>query len=85
MNIRVQLPVTVRVDNVGTIFMSNNVTTAGQMQHIRTMFVREHVEDRTEKNVFVRSEDNDSDMMTKNVSSSLQPRQSSKVIWTKTF
>ena len=41
MNIRVQLPVTVRVDNVGTIFMSNNVTTAGRTRQIRTMFVRD--------------------------------------------
>ena len=85
MNIRVQLPVTVRVDNVGTIFMSNNVTTTGRTRHIRTMFIREHVEDGTVKIVFVRSEDNDSDMMTKNVSSNLQSRHSSKVIWKKTF
>jgi len=85
MNIRVQLPVTVRVDNVGTIFMSNNVTTAGPTRHIRTMFVRKHVEDGTVKIVFVRSEDNDSDMMTKNVSSNLHSRHSSKVIWRKTF
>jgi len=76
MNIRVQLPVTVRVDNVGTIFMSNNVTTTGRMRHIRirTMFVQEHAEDGTVKIVLVQSKDNDNDMMTKNISSNLQSR-----------
>ena len=48
-------------------------------------YVREYVEDGIVKIVFVRSEENDSDMMTKNVSSQLHAKHSAKVITKKTF
>ena len=48
MSLEVKLPITVRVDNVGAIFMSENVTTGNRTKHVDTRyrFVNEFVEDR---------------------------------------
>ena len=47
MNIEVLLPITVHVDNVGAIWLSNNRTTSDRTKHIdiRTSFVKEYQED----------------------------------------
>ena len=47
MNIEVELPITVYVDNVGAIWLSNNRTTSDRTKHIdiRTSFVKEYQED----------------------------------------
>ena len=47
MNIKVELPITVYVDNVGAIWLSNNRTTSSRTMHIdiRTSFVKEYQED----------------------------------------
>ena len=47
MNIEVELPITVYVDNVGTIWLSNSRTTSDRTKHIdiRTSFVKEYQED----------------------------------------
>jgi hypothetical protein len=47
MGIPVKLPVIVRVDNIGAIFMAENVTTSTRTRHVdvRYHFVREFVED----------------------------------------
>eukprot|EP00956_Cyclotella_meneghiniana_P000877 scaffold1009_cov67-Cyclotella_meneghiniana.AAC.1 len=52
MKIKVKLPVTVRVDNVGAIFMSKNISTSNRTKHvdIRTKYVNEYVEDGIIKN-----------------------------------
>ena len=44
MNIEVELPITVHVDNVGAIWLSNNCTTSDRTKHIdiRTSFVKEY-------------------------------------------
>ena len=46
MNIEVELPITVHVDNVGAIWLSNNRTTSDRTKHIyiRTCFVKEYQE-----------------------------------------
>ena len=80
LQIPVQLPVTVRVDNVGTIFMSNNVQTSSRTRHIRSSYVREYVEDGVIKIIFVRTGENDSDILTKNVSSELQHKHAKKLV-----
>ena len=82
MKIKIQLPVEVRVDNVGAIFMSKNVTTTSRTKHvdIRSKYVREYVEDGIIKIVFVKSEDNESDIMTKNCQSDLHSKHSMKLI-----
>ena len=46
-NIEVELPITVHVDNVRAIWLSNNRTTSDRTKHIdiRTSFVKEYQED----------------------------------------
>ena len=82
MGINVQLPITVHVDNMGAVFMSNNVTTTNRTKHVdvRSKFVREFVQDGVIVIRFVRSEDNDSDVMTKNLGSLLHARHASKMV-----
>lgn len=82
MKIKVKLPVTVRVDNVGAIFMSKNISTSSRTKHvdIRTKYVNEYVEDGIIKIIFVQSSDNDSDIMTKNVSGDLLEKHVEKLI-----
>ena len=71
MQIQTQLPVNVRVDNTAAIYMSQNTTTTTRTTHIdvRTKFVKEFCEDSIIKIIFVRSEDNDSDILTQNLQS----------------
>ena len=47
MNVEVELPITIHVDNVGVIWLSNNRTTSDRTKHIdiRTSFVKEYQED----------------------------------------
>ena len=61
MNITVELPITVHVDNVGAIWLSNNRNTGDRTKHIdiRTAFVKEYQEERKIIRKFVKSEDNE--------------------------
>ena len=47
MKIKVKFPIVVRVDNIGAIFMSKNVTTTSRTKHVdvRYKYVNEYVED----------------------------------------
>jgi Reverse transcriptase (RNA-dependent DNA polymerase)/gag-polypeptide of LTR copia-type len=67
--IKVKYPITVYVDNVGAIFMSENVTATKQTRHVHTRyrFVHEEVEDGRIIVRFVKTEDNKADPYTKNV------------------
>ena len=69
MGIPVRLPVICRVDNIGAIFMAENVSTSQRTKHIDTRyhFVREFVEEGFIKIIFVRTKENRSDGFTKNV------------------
>jgi hypothetical protein len=71
MGIPVKLPIIVRVDNVGAIFMAKNVTTSTRTRHVRYHFVREFVEDGFIKIIFVRTTENTADIFTKNVTGDL--------------
>ena len=64
-----QLPVIVRVDNMGAIFMPENVSATSRTRHVDTRyhFVREFVEDGFLCVISVRSADNVADPFTKNV------------------
>ena len=66
--ITVELPIIVHVDNTGAIFLANNKNIGQRTKHIQTRyhFVREYIEDGILKIVYVCSEDNDADIMTKN-------------------
>jgi len=68
--VKVKFPIIVRVDNVGAIFMAENVTNSQRTKHvdIRYHFVREFVVDGYIKIIFVKTEENRADMFTKNVS-----------------
>ena len=63
MNIEVELPITVHVDNVGAIWLSNNRTTSDRTKHIdiRTSFVKEYHEDGKIIIKFVMSEENEAE------------------------
>ena len=53
---------------MGAIYLANNYTTSQRTKHIdiRAHFLREYIEDGTLKVIFIRSEDNDADILTKN-------------------
>jgi hypothetical protein len=59
----------VKTDNIGALFMSQNASTGVRTRHVDTRyhFIRENVEDGIIKIEFVKSDDNDSDIFTKNV------------------
>ena len=65
MNIEVELPITIDVDNVGAIWLSNNHTTSNRTKHIdiRTSFVKEYQEDGKIIIKFVKSEENEADIL----------------------
>ena len=67
MNIEVELPITVHVDNVGEIRLSNNRTTSDRTKHIdiRTSFVKAYQEDGKIIIKFVKSEENEADILRK--------------------
>jgi hypothetical protein len=68
--IKVQTPIIVKVDNIGAIIMTENVSATSHTKHIDTRyhFVREFVEDDMINIVLVKTQDNKADMFTKNVS-----------------
>ncbi len=54
--IHVQFPITVHADNMGTIFMAQNIITMNITKHVdlRYKFVNEYVGDGTVKIIFVK-------------------------------
>ena len=85
MNIEVELPITVYVDNVGAIWLSNNRTTSDKTKHIdiRTSFVEEYQEDEKINIKFVKSENNEADLYTKNTTNIIFQRHQKKLVWDK--
>ena len=71
--LEVKLPITVRVDNVGAIFMSENVNTSNRTKHVDTRyrFVNEFAEDGFIEIIFMKTKDNVADIFTKNTSSEI--------------
>ena len=67
---------TVRVDNVGAIFLAENATTSQRTRHIdiRYKWVSEFIENGEIEVIFVKTLENDADIFTKNVSSSVNDR-----------
>ena len=82
MNIEVELPITVHVDNVGAIWLSNNRTTSDRTKHIdiRTSFVKEYQEDGKIITKFVKSEENEADIFTKNTTNTIFQSPQKKLI-----
>ena len=74
LGIPVKLPVIVKVDNIGAIFMTGNSTSSSRTRHIDTRhcYVKDLQNEGLIKVEFVRSEDNVSDIATKNVTGEVQ-------------
>ena len=69
LQMKMNLPILVNVDNVGAIYLASNATTSQRTRHIDVHyhFMRNYMEEGTVKIIFVQSEDNDADVSTKNV------------------
>ena len=85
MNIAEELPITVHVDNVGAIWLSNNRNTGDRSKHIdiRTSYVKEYQEDGKIIIKFVKSEDNEADIFTKNTTNIIFQKHQEKLVWDK--
>ena len=73
MKISLKLLVMVRVDNVDAIFMASNIITTSctKQVNVRYKYVHEYVEEEIVQIIFVKSADNDSNILTKNLSAEL--------------
>ena len=82
MGFSTELPITVHVDNVGEIWLSNNHTTSDRTKHIdiRTSFVKEYQEDAKIIIKFVESEENEADIFTKNTSNVIFSNHQKKLV-----
>ena len=82
LNVEVQLPIKVHCDNVGAIFLSYNPKTSARTKHIDIKYhhVREHVVDGIVMIEFVKSEENDADIFTKNTNKETHERHSGKMM-----
>ena len=80
LGINVELPIKIYMDNLGAIHLVNNRKTGNRTKHIDIThhFIREYIEDGVVEIVFVRSEENDSDVFTKNPSREISKRHKSK-------
>ena len=68
METKVPLPIKVQVDNVGAIWLANNSSVSERTKHVdlRAHFVRDMIKDQVIEINFVKSAENDSDIMIKN-------------------
>ena len=82
MGIKLKFPIVVRVDNVGAIYLANNHTTGQRTKHIdiRRHFVREFIVDGVIQIIFIKSEDNDADIFTKNTTEELFNKHTTKMV-----
>lgn len=82
MGIELTLPIQLHVDNTGAIYLANNYSTGQRTKHIdiRAHFVRELIVDGVLKIIFVKTEDNDADIFTKNTSEEIHLKHSAKMI-----
>ena len=82
MRIKYHLPVTVRVDNIGAIFMSKNINTSSRTKHVdvRTKCVNKFCENGIVKIMFISTSENVLDIMSKNLSVDLNTKHSAKLI-----
>ena len=73
-------PVVVKIDNVGAMFMAENISSSARTRHIdvRLKFVNEFIEQGEIEVVFVKSADNDADVFTKNTSGEIHEKLTAK-------
>ena len=82
MGMEVKLPIVVRVDNIGAIFIGSNVSVSQRSKHInvRYHFVQEFIHKGFLRIVFAKTKDNDADIFTKNLSGELHDRHAPKMV-----
>ena len=87
MGLKVQLPIVVRVDNIGAIFMAENITATSRTRHVdlRYRFIKQFQDDGFLRIVFVKTEENCSDLMTKNVKGELNEKHSKRLMADKSY
>jgi hypothetical protein len=80
--IEVELPIVVKTDNVGNLFMSQNSSTGVHSMYVDTRyhFIQENVEDGIVRVAFVKSNENDSDIFTKNVNQEMYEKHAMKFL-----
>ena len=73
------------MDNVGAIWLSNNRTISDRTKHIdiRTSFENEYQEDGKIIIMFVKSEENEVDIFTKNTTNTIFQNHQKKLVWDK--
>ena len=84
MVIKVPLPIKVQVDKVGAIWLANNSSVSERTKHVdlRAHFVRDMIKDQVIEINFVKSAENDSDIMTKNQQGQHYMYAKSKLVYT---
>jgi hypothetical protein len=80
--VEVNLPITVKTDNVGAMFMAQNASSGVRTRPIDTRYhyVRENLEEGIINIEFVKSIENDSDIFTKNVSQKIYDKHVTKFL-----
>ena len=78
--VKFEYPIIVHVDNIGAIYLATNNLSSQRTKHvdIRYHYVKEYIEDGVVKVQFVRSEDNNSDICTKNLNGELLDKHADK-------
>jgi hypothetical protein len=74
------LPIIVRVDNVGAIYLAQNAVSGLRMEHVDIIyhFVQDYTKDSILKTIFVKSEENDSDIQIQKLGKELFNKYSKK-------
>ena len=81
LNIEIQLPITIYIDNIGAIYMARNNSKGRATRHVnyRYNYCRE-VHGKLVELSFVKSEDNEADILTKNATKDEHERHSKKLV-----
>ena len=84
METKVPLPIKVQVDNDGAIWLANNSSVSERTKHVdlRAHFVRDMIKDQVIEIKFVKSAENDSDIITKNQQGQHYMYAKSKLVYT---
>ena len=84
MEIKVPLPIKVQVDNIGAIWLANNSIVSERIKHVdlRAHFMRDIIKDQVIEINFVKSAENDSDIMTKSQQGQHYMHAKSKLVYT---
>ena len=79
---KVKLPIIVRVDNLGAIFMADNISVSQRTKHVdvRYRFVQQYCLDGFIKVIFVKTEENDADLFTKNLDGEKYTKHANKLV-----